>query len=344
MSHAMVSRALMGATCSVLALASPSARAAGNNEQALGASRLLGRGMNLGNALDAPREGEWGVTLEEAYFSAIREAGFDSVSIPIRWSAHAEKKAPYKIDPGFLGRVDWAVAQGLKHQLTVLLKIHQYQGFASKPEAELPRYTAIWQQLAEHFKGQPPQVMFEISNEPGYVWNFKRWNAITADVLQIIRRTNPKRTVIVCPIFRFAMGLLSELELPESERNILVRLHYFSPEEFTHQGASWVSGADRWLGVQWRGTEQEKQPIARDFGLAAAWAKAHNRVLFLGEFGAFHLADLDSRARWTRFVVEQARKHNLAWTYWEFCAGFGAYDPEKREWRRPLLDALLSNK
>ena len=50
-------------------------------------NRRLGRGVNLGNALEAPVEGEWGVTLREEYFRLIREAGFDAVRIPIRWSA-----------------------------------------------------------------------------------------------------------------------------------------------------------------------------------------------------------------------------------------------------------------
>jgi hypothetical protein len=54
----------------------------------------LGRGVNLGNALEAPKEGEWGVTLREEYFHLIAEAGFDSVRIPIRWSAHAALTEP----------------------------------------------------------------------------------------------------------------------------------------------------------------------------------------------------------------------------------------------------------
>src|SRR5262249_46633402 len=33
----------------------------------------LGRGMNLGNALEAPQEGEWGVRLRAEYFTAIKK-------------------------------------------------------------------------------------------------------------------------------------------------------------------------------------------------------------------------------------------------------------------------------
>lgn len=39
----------------------------------------LGRGVNLGNALEAPAESEWGVTLKEEYSRLIKEAGFDAV-------------------------------------------------------------------------------------------------------------------------------------------------------------------------------------------------------------------------------------------------------------------------
>jgi endoglucanase len=69
----------------------------------------LGRGINLGNALEAPAEGVWGVTLEEEYFQTIKDAGFDAVRIPIRWSGYADDTPPYTIDPAFFERVDWAV-------------------------------------------------------------------------------------------------------------------------------------------------------------------------------------------------------------------------------------------
>src|SRR4030042_4526719 len=58
-------------------------------------AQRLGRGINLGNALEAPQEGDWGVVLQEEYFSLIREAGFDTVRVPIRWSAHALAEPPY---------------------------------------------------------------------------------------------------------------------------------------------------------------------------------------------------------------------------------------------------------
>ena len=77
-------------------------------------NRELGRGVNLGNALEGPTEGAWGVVLEEEFFDLIADQGFDSVRIPIRWSAHAEVAAPYTIDPKFFERIDWAVENALR--------------------------------------------------------------------------------------------------------------------------------------------------------------------------------------------------------------------------------------
>jgi hypothetical protein len=41
-------------------------------------NKLIGRGINIGNALECPNEGDWGVKLEEYFFEEIGKAGFDS--------------------------------------------------------------------------------------------------------------------------------------------------------------------------------------------------------------------------------------------------------------------------
>ena len=51
--------------------------------------------------------------------------------------------------------------------------------------------------------------------------------------------------------------------------------------------------------------------------------------------------DMTSRARWTRFIVHEAERRGFSFAYWEFCSGFGAYDPKAKAWREPLRAALL---
>ena len=62
-------------------------------------NQMIGRGINFGNALEAPNEGDWGLVIKESYIQAVKDAGFSSVRLPICWSAHTGSTAPYPIDP-----------------------------------------------------------------------------------------------------------------------------------------------------------------------------------------------------------------------------------------------------
>ena len=43
---------------------------------------------------------------------------------------------------------------------------------------------------------------------------------------------------------------------------------------------------------------------------------------------------------WTEFVREEAEARDFPWAYWEFAAGFGAYNRFTREWNEPIYSAL----
>jgi endoglucanase len=131
------------------------------------------------------------------------------------------------------------------------------------------------------------------------------------------------------------------LQLPASDRNIIVAVHYYNPFVFTHQGAEWVSGSEAWLGTTWSGTTVEQQAVRDDFNAIGNWGTANNRPMNIGEFGAYSTADLASRARWTAFVARTAEAKGISWHYWEFIAGFGAYDAVANDWNYPLLNALV---
>ena len=81
--------------------------------------------------------------------------------------------------------------------------------------------------------------------------------------------------------------------------------------------------------------------MVKDFDKAIAWAVQHRRPIYLGEFGAYGKADLESRARWTKFIADEATKRKISFAYWEFCAGFGVYDPDRGKWVLPLKKSLL---
>ncbi len=303
---------------------------------------VYGRGVNLGNALEAPKEGEWGVRLEEHYFDLIKQAGFDSVRIPTRWSSHTAHSTPYRIDQEFIDRVKWAVDNAIRRRLLAVLNMHHYEEIFTRPDEHRERFLAIWAQIAEQFKDYPSALSFELLNEPHDKLTAAKWNSLLAEAITVIRRTNPTRKIVVGPAGWNAVSELRTLRLPEDDRNLVVTFHYYSPFQFTHQGASWAGRqSQQWLGTKWTGTAMEKAAVRRDLDTAIRWAVEHRRPIYLGEFGAYSRADMESRARWTQFVADEAIRRRIGFAYWEFCAGFGLYDADKKQWREPLKKALL---
>ncbi|HEV3261665.1 MAG TPA: glycoside hydrolase family 5 protein [Gemmataceae bacterium] len=324
-----------------LLTATRAAPSADGDKDAFSSNRALGRGINLGNALEAPREGAWGLTLKEEYFRLIKRAGFGAVRIPIRWSAHAGDKPPFEIDPAFFKRVDWAIDQALSRDLVVVLNVHHYDEMFTDPAKHLSRLTALWRQIARRYRKQPDRLFFELLNEPHGALTSERWRRMIPRLLAAIRESNPRRIVIVGPGEWNNVRELEKLSLPAGDRRLIVTFHYYSPMEFTHQGADWVPGSRKWKGTTWKGTPRQQDVLRKDIERAAAWGKKHHRPLFLGEFGAYAGADMDSRACWMGAVAREAEQHGISWSYWEFGAGFGIYDPKAEAWHDPLLQALV---
>lgn len=310
-------------------------------DEAFAANKRLGRGVNMGNMLEAPREGEWGLKLDETWFQVIKDAGFDHARIPIKWSAHASNEPPYRIEPTFLDRIDRAVESAHFVGLNIVLNVHHFDGMDADPEKWSPKLVAIWKQLAEHYKPRGSMVYFELDNEPHDKLTTEKWNAVVPKILSAIRATNPERFVIVGPGMWNGFRELPKLKLPEDDRRLIVTFHYYEPFEFTHQGAEWAKGSEKWLGRKWTASEKELAEMRKAFDSVAKWSKEHNRPIYLGEFGSYSKADLDSRITWTKAVATEAARRGFSLAYWEFGAGFGLYDPQAKAWRTPLRDSVL---
>jgi endoglucanase len=304
-------------------------------------NKKLAHSVNLANALEAPNEGDWGLTLKEEYFQLVHDAGFTAVRVPISWKAHAETSAPYTVAPEFFNRIDWVVNEAFSHDLAIVLDFHNFDELMQDPAKNQDRYIAIWKQIAEHYQNYPNNLVFELLNEPNSQLSALVWNKMIDGVLPVIRASNPTRNIVIGPAEYNGWRALNDLKLPADDQHIIVTFHYYDPFQFTHQGAEWVADSAGWMGTVWKGSSPEKQSIEFDFNAVSQWAAKNNRPVFLGEFGAYSKADLASRALWTTFVAREAEKLGFSWSYWEFGAGFGVYDPNTRQWNEPLLQALI---
>lgn len=333
----------------------------------------LGKTLNFGNILEGPYEGSWGIIAEEHYFSLIKEQGFDSLRVPIRFSNKTLKDAPYTIDENFFMRIDWVIEQALLNDLNVIVDLHHFDEMLEDPAGHKDRFLSIWQQIATRYQEQPLSVYYEILNEPHTKITPAIWNNYLLEAIDVIRSIDTTRTLIVGGGDWNSIDGLYKLELPEHEQNIIATFHYYGPMLFTHQGAEWMEPEYQTRGVVWPGppptpvepveaatkvnwvnsffrnyndrigaaNPASEEALVRDLERAAKWGVENNRPLFLGEFGVYSSADKQSRILWTKKVRTEAERLGMSWAYWEFAAGFGLYNRSTATWDQSMLDALF---
>jgi endoglucanase len=276
---------------------------------------------------------------KQSYFKAIHDAGFDFLRVNLQAFRHMKQSG--ELEDAWLKRLDWVVDNATAAGLSVILDEHDFEPCSNDAATCRIALGNFWKQVAPRYRNAPPSVMFELLNEPHAQLDADHWNALLADMLAIVRRTNPTRTVVIGPTQWNSLDQLPTLKLPENDRNILVTFHYYEPFRFTHQGASWtnMTGVH---GITW-GSEADRARLASDFAKVAAWSKRSGRPILLGEFGAYDKSGtpIELRAAYVNAVAREAEKNGFPWSYWQFDSDFVVFDVTKDQWIKPVLDALI---
>jgi endoglucanase len=314
------------------------AQKVGIDKFAFAQNNKLGRGVNI-IGYDPYWKTPEKARMQEKHFKLLKEAGFSNVRIvmmPFRFSL---KDKDFTIDSVFFKRLDWVIEQSLNNKLMAIVDFHEHNAMGKDPLGNKAKFLSMWKQIAIHCKHYPKEVLFEICNEP----NMKPeiWNELNIEAHNILRESNPDRTIIWGPIYGNQIMYLKDLKMPEKDRNIIVAVHYYSPIQFTHQGAPWSAKNKDLSGIEWTGSESELQAVKSDFDVAQEWSKKYNRPITVGEFGAYDKADMPSRVRWTNYIARQAEARGWSWSYWQLDSDFILYDMDKDQWVKPILGALI---
>ena len=302
------------------------------------------QGVNLANALEAPKEGQWGVIIQEDYFDIIKNAGFNFVRIPVAFSEHADHSARFDVSEVFLSRIDEVLGWATKRHLAILLSFHSFEELYRAPEFHAEQFIAIWEQIANRYYLRYPNLYFELLNEPHGKMSADIWNDILNKVVIRIRQIDPGRLLVLGGIDYSSPQALRDMVFPDGITNLVATFHYYRPYEFTHQGAEWADGSGEWLGRKWSGSEEEIDAVRKDFAEAAQWSRETGIPVLLGEFGSIAKADRESRVRWTKTVREQAEYHGFGWAVWEFCAHFAVFDGNDAKFDPEIMSALMPQK
>lgn len=299
------------------------------------------RGINLGNTFDAENyEGGWAPAATEKTFDAYKEAGFSTVRIPITWHAfmsetdstiRLSESAPYAIQPAFLSRIDEVVNWSLERGFVTIINIHHDHWLKSRHHFDdnKERFYALWEQLAEHYKDYPHDLLFEIVNEPHHSTNGEedgvlqeQLDELNKSALAIIRKHNPTRVTIYTGGGWSSLADLEKTNPPsKKDKYLMATYHSYSPWPFAGEGkGSW-------------GTKEDKEAMEQEFINLTAYSKKHNVPVFIGEFGADHTCEYNARMLHYASYVAFIQKYNVATTTWDDAGyRFKVYDRNTGVW------------
>ena len=92
-------------------------------------NQRLGKGINLGNSWDSQSwgklDGGWENPIEDNDFKVIKEAGFNSVRIPVRWNEDSDYET-HKVKAERLAGVKEDIQLAIDQGLAVVVNFHHY--------------------------------------------------------------------------------------------------------------------------------------------------------------------------------------------------------------------------
>ena len=281
----------------------------------------MGRGINLGNVLSAPVEGNWAAIVEQQYFVDVAAAGFTNVRIPIDFfgartsgdtsgysnaagtsGSYSGTSADYIVSSTDLDRIEQVVEWSLNQGLVTIIDFHgsnlksefiytfdlnetEYTyPTSAKRAADNEKFRTIWAQVADRFKNHSENLLFEVVNEPYFHMSADEMDALNTDIINIIRGSggsNGTRNIIIT-----GGGASSHNAPLQIESSIISDNSYLIATFHYYQPFNFTSSsADARDDESW-GTVEDKNTLVDRFDEVQTWAITNDIPIFLGEFGA----------------------------------------------------------
>ena len=308
------------------------------------------RGVNLGGWLSQCDYSQDRLDhfITEKDIAVIADWSLDHVRIPVDYNVLEEEDGSLKAD-GF-ERLQKAVGWCEKYGLNAVLDLHKTAGFsfdAGEKEAGFfdspayqQRFFAIWEEMARRFGALSQRVAFELLNEvtdPGFIG---AWNEISGECIRRIRALAPDTLILVGSYHNNSADAVKALNAPADER-VVYNFHCYDPIQFTHQGAHWVPFLDRSARVSFEASGASEEYFEKRFFPALEAAKAHDALLYCGEYGVIDVASPEDTVKWFRCIHEAFEKYGIARAAWSYKQmDFGLSDPRLDGVRDQLLPLL----
>lgn len=303
--------------------------------------------------------------------------GFDHVRLPIDYRLMECGDSKQGYERKTIQCLDSCVSWCKRYHLNLVLDLHNAKGNVyGKMDAPMPllteekfrqKFIGFWEKMTEHFLGvRDPVIIFELLNEvsdgSGYLWN-----RLYQQTVERIRRIDAGRGILIGSNEQNSPFRLKELELLRDE-NILYNFHFYDPQVFTHQKASFseeMTAYDRTVhypgaipgftdflqrnrqfipkyahvAMEDRVDRERMRGLLKD---ALDFRQYAGRELYCGEFGVIDSAEDADAVRWIRDCAGLLDEWGIGHCLWNYKAlDFGLLDESGRTVSKERLNGIL---
>jgi len=348
--------------------------------EALAFTQQMKIGWNLGNTFDAFNDGHvrnemdiessWtGVKTTEEMIAAVKDAGFNTIRIPISWHNHVSGD-DFTISEQWLSRVqevvDWAMARDMFVIINTHHDVYPEYCYPSKEHyANAEKYMiSIWTQLSARFAEYGDHLIFESMNEPrlkdtAVEWWFEEGNAQAlescecvnllnqafVDTVRASGGSNAERYLMIpgyCAAPGFAVADYYRLPEDSADNRLIVSVHAYTPYSFALD----LMGTDKFSAFG-AGSTQE---IAVFMNNLYRKFIQNGIPVVIGEFGALEKnGNLQARVDFAAYYVAAASARGMPCCWWDnnlFKGNgerFGLLNRRTVTWDTPeILEALMT--
>jgi endoglucanase len=244
---------------------------------------------------------DWRSRTSKTEIAALHQSGFDFARLTIDPAVFLYKRKPEKTKI-LLAGMKKAIADLREGGLNVLIDLHAIPGDSALPpigayldsDKHFNEYLSLVEEIGVAIADEDPDhVAFEPINEPslncaGESADGKemQWPAMALRLHATARAAAPNLAIVMQGACSGTADGLVEMK-PEkfNDTNLIWTFHTYDPHIFTHQGADWVSGVERFVdGVSYPPNPKEQKAVAeratrriKDAGFAKAEEKLQIR-------------------------------------------------------------------
>ncbi|MBQ0000966.1 MAG: glycoside hydrolase family 5 protein [Clostridiales bacterium] len=339
-------------------------------------------GWNLGNTFDASDcswlkndldyESGWcGVKTTPELTASIKEAGFNTIRMPVSWHNHLSDEANYTVNEAWMNRVQEVVDYCMDQDLYVILNIHHdnskdymYPDQAHM-EQSMKYVTSIWTQVAERFADYDEKLLFESLNEPRLVGHTNEWwinpsnpdckesilcinelNQAFVDLVRASGGNNASRYLVIpgydaSPDGATNANYVFPTDIPENDHRIIQSIHAYTPYPFALE----MPGVDSWKSSNLKDYKDMTTFMDKIYKTFVA-----NEIpVIIDEFGAMEKnGNLEARVDFAGTYISEAKQRGITCVWWDnnVSSGngerFGLIDRKTLTWEFPeIVDAMM---